>query len=162
MSEESSHDDWVKRDAAVVWHGFTQMSTYADNAPIIVDRAEGRELIDIDGNRYLDAISSLWVTTLGHRVPELDAALRDQIDRVRTQHAAGQRQHRRDPAGRGTRTKAARRPPALAVRVRRRRRGRTGPEDRVPVLDQPGRDGQDLRISRSAAPTTATPSVRCR
>ena len=78
----SSHDEWVKRDAAVVWHGFTQMASYAENAPLIIDRAEGREVIDTDGNRYLDAISSLWVTTLGHRVPELDQALRDQIDRV--------------------------------------------------------------------------------
>src|SRR5207248_8877753 len=74
--------DWVARDAAVVWHGFTQMSCYADNGPIIVDRAEGRELIDVDGRRYLDAISSLWVTTLGHRVPELDDALRRQLDLV--------------------------------------------------------------------------------
>ena len=65
-----------------MWHGFTQMSVYADNAPIVVDRAEGRELIDVEGRRYLDAISSLWVTTLGHRVPELDDALRDQIDKV--------------------------------------------------------------------------------
>src|SRR5688572_21870416 len=77
-----AHSDWVARDARVVWHGFTQMSVYADNAPIVVDRAEGRELIDVEGRRYLDAISSLWVTTLGHRVPELDAALRDQIDKV--------------------------------------------------------------------------------
>ncbi|HET9542588.1 MAG TPA: adenosylmethionine--8-amino-7-oxononanoate transaminase, partial [Acidimicrobiales bacterium] len=75
-------EDWVARDAAAVWHGFTQMSTYGANAPIIVAEAEGRELIDVDGRRYLDAISSLWVTTLGHRVPELDQALRDQIDRV--------------------------------------------------------------------------------
>jgi adenosylmethionine-8-amino-7-oxononanoate aminotransferase len=73
---------WVERDAAVVWHGFTQMATYTDNAPIIVERAEGRELIDVDGRRYLDAISSLWVTTLGHRVPELDAAIRDQLGNV--------------------------------------------------------------------------------
>jgi adenosylmethionine---8-amino-7-oxononanoate aminotransferase len=78
----STHDDWVKRDAAVVWHGFTQMAAYADNQPIIVERAEGRELIDVDGNRFLDAISSLWVTTLGHHVPELDQAVRDQLDRV--------------------------------------------------------------------------------
>jgi adenosylmethionine-8-amino-7-oxononanoate aminotransferase len=74
--------DWLRRDAAVVWHGFTQMACYAENAPVIVERAEGRELIDVAGRRYLDAISSLWVTTLGHRVPELDQALRDQIDRV--------------------------------------------------------------------------------
>jgi len=76
------HDDWVKRDAAVVWHGFTQMRTFADTAPLMIERAEGHELIDVDGNRYLDAISSLWVNTLGHRVPELDEAVRDQLDRV--------------------------------------------------------------------------------
>jgi adenosylmethionine---8-amino-7-oxononanoate aminotransferase len=73
---------WGARDAAVVWHGFTQMACYLDNEPIIVESGEGRELIDVDGRRYLDAISSLWVTTLGHRVPELDQALRGQIDRV--------------------------------------------------------------------------------
>lgn len=65
-----------------MWHGFTQMSTYGANGPVIVERAEGRELIDVDGRRYLDAISSLWVTTLGHRVPELDAALVEQLAKV--------------------------------------------------------------------------------
>jgi adenosylmethionine-8-amino-7-oxononanoate transaminase len=73
---------WIARDAEAVWHGFTQMDCYADNTPVIVERGEGRELIDVEGNRYLDAISSLWVTTLGHRVPELDQALRAQIDRI--------------------------------------------------------------------------------
>jgi adenosylmethionine-8-amino-7-oxononanoate aminotransferase len=77
-----SGEDWIERDAAVVWHGFTQMSCYAENAPVIVERAEGRELIDVAGRRYLDAISSLWVTTLGHCVPELDQALREQAGRV--------------------------------------------------------------------------------
>jgi adenosylmethionine-8-amino-7-oxononanoate aminotransferase len=76
------HSGWVARDARVVWHGFTQMAAYADNAPIIVERAEGRELIDVEGRRYLDAISSLWVTTLGHHVAELDDAVRAQLDRV--------------------------------------------------------------------------------
>ena len=66
----------------MVWHGFTQMGAYVGDAPLVVDRAEGRELIDADGNRYLDAISSLWVNTLGHRVPELDAALVAQAGRV--------------------------------------------------------------------------------
>jgi adenosylmethionine---8-amino-7-oxononanoate aminotransferase len=75
-------DQWVERDAAVVWHGFTQMAVYADNAPLVIDRAEGRELIDVDGRRYLDAISSLWVNTLGHNVPELNAALMAQAGKV--------------------------------------------------------------------------------
>jgi adenosylmethionine-8-amino-7-oxononanoate aminotransferase len=65
-----------------VWHGFTQMASYAGNEPIVVERAQGRELIDVEGRRYLDAISSLWVTTLGHRVPELDRAVVDQLGRV--------------------------------------------------------------------------------
>ncbi len=66
----------------MVWHGFTQMSTFADNSPVIVDRAEGHYLIDVAGKRYLDAISSLWVNTLGHRVAELDQAIIDQLGRV--------------------------------------------------------------------------------
>jgi adenosylmethionine-8-amino-7-oxononanoate aminotransferase len=57
------------------------MATFAENSPIIVERAEGHELIDVDGRRYLDAISSLWVNTIGHRVPELDDAIREQLDR---------------------------------------------------------------------------------
>ena len=75
-------DDWIRRDRARVWHGFTQMASFADNRPVMVERAEGRELIDVAGRRYLDAISSLWVTTLGHRVPELDTALAQQAGRV--------------------------------------------------------------------------------
>jgi adenosylmethionine-8-amino-7-oxononanoate aminotransferase len=58
------------------------MAAYADNRPVIVERAQGHDLIDVDGRRYLDAISSLWVNTLGHRVPELDEAVRTQLDRV--------------------------------------------------------------------------------
>lgn len=73
---------WVDRDAAVVWHGFTQMASYGQNRPVVVERAEGHYLFDVEGRRYLDAISSLWVTTLGHCVPELDEAVKDQLGRV--------------------------------------------------------------------------------
>jgi adenosylmethionine-8-amino-7-oxononanoate aminotransferase len=73
---------WIERDAAVVWHGFTQMAAYAENEPLVIESGRGHEVIDVEGRRYLDAISSLWVNTLGHGVPELDDALRDQIDRV--------------------------------------------------------------------------------
>jgi adenosylmethionine-8-amino-7-oxononanoate aminotransferase len=82
MARMADGRSWVERDAAVVWHGFTQMGAYAENAPVVVDRAEGHYVYDADGNPYLDAISSLWVNTLGHRVLELDAALRDQLDRA--------------------------------------------------------------------------------
>ncbi|HSO95524.1 MAG TPA: adenosylmethionine--8-amino-7-oxononanoate transaminase [Acidimicrobiia bacterium] len=72
---------WAKRDAAVVWHGFTQMSAYTESSPVMVVAGDGHELIDVDGNRYLDAISSLWVNTLGHHVTELDDAIREQLER---------------------------------------------------------------------------------
>jgi adenosylmethionine---8-amino-7-oxononanoate aminotransferase len=78
----TDNQEWIDRDAAVIWHGFTQMATYAQNVPLVVDRAEGHELIDPQGRRYLDAISSLWVNTLGHRVPELDSALMAQAGKV--------------------------------------------------------------------------------
>lgn len=81
-SGQTVHEAWVERDRRRVWHGFTQMAAYASNRPVVVERAEGRELIDVEGRRYLDAISSLWVTTLGHHLPELDAALALQAGRV--------------------------------------------------------------------------------
>lgn len=81
MGDQSRNDEWAQRDANVVWHGFTQMDSYPENSPIVVDRTDGRYVIDTDGNRYFDAISSLWVTTLGHRVPELDDALIAQLQR---------------------------------------------------------------------------------
>lgn len=73
---------WLRRDAAAVWHPFTQHSRWLDDEPTVVDRAEGAWLIDVDGRRYLDGVSSLWVTTFGHRTPEIDAAIRAQLDQL--------------------------------------------------------------------------------
>jgi adenosylmethionine-8-amino-7-oxononanoate aminotransferase len=80
VGDQGQAASWAKRDGAVVWHGFTQMSAYSENSPVLVAGADGHELVDVDGRRYLDAISSLWVNTLGHRVPELDDAIREQLD----------------------------------------------------------------------------------
>jgi adenosylmethionine-8-amino-7-oxononanoate aminotransferase len=74
--------DLVARDLAAVWHPFTQHSLWEDDEPLVIDRAEGMHLIDTDGRRYLDGVSSLWVTVHGHRVPEIDAAVREQLDKV--------------------------------------------------------------------------------
>lgn len=74
--------EWARRDAAVVWHGFTQMSVYEDSTPVVVERAQGNYLYDTDGRRYLDAISSLWVITLGHADPELNRAAHEQLERI--------------------------------------------------------------------------------
>jgi adenosylmethionine---8-amino-7-oxononanoate aminotransferase len=69
-------DEW---DREIVWHAFTQMSEYQ---PLILARAEGTKLVDVDGNEYLDGVSSVWCNVHGHRHPRLDAAIREQLDRV--------------------------------------------------------------------------------
>ncbi|GJM21535.1 MAG: adenosylmethionine-8-amino-7-oxononanoate aminotransferase [Planctomycetota bacterium] len=69
-------------DRRVMWHPFTQQRGWdTEDFPVIV-AAEGCELIDADGRRYLDGVSSLWCALHGHRVPEIDAAVQAQLGRV--------------------------------------------------------------------------------
>jgi adenosylmethionine-8-amino-7-oxononanoate aminotransferase len=65
-----------------VWHPFTPMSAHREEETPIIVEAEGFDLIDADGHRYLDGISSLWCNVHGHRVPQIDDAIRGQLDRV--------------------------------------------------------------------------------
>src|SRR6266545_7010599 len=70
-------------DKQYLWHPFTHMQQWlADDAqPVVITSAEGMYLIDSDGNRYLDGVSSLWCNVHGHRVPDIDNAIRAQLDR---------------------------------------------------------------------------------
>jgi adenosylmethionine-8-amino-7-oxononanoate aminotransferase len=70
------------KDRRFLWHPFTQMAEWVSGEPLVVERAEGNYLIDTDGRRYLDGVSSLWVNLHGHRHPHIDAAVRAQLDRV--------------------------------------------------------------------------------
>jgi adenosylmethionine-8-amino-7-oxononanoate aminotransferase len=63
-----------------LWHPFTQHAVEPDPIPIV--RAEGAWLETGDGRRILDAISSWWVVTHGHRYPPIVAAIHEQIDRL--------------------------------------------------------------------------------
>ncbi len=49
---------------------------------LIIERAEGVYLIDTEGRRYLDGVSSLWCNVHGHRVKVIDDAVRDQLNLV--------------------------------------------------------------------------------
>jgi len=69
-------------DYRYLWHPFTQMKVWLNQEPLIIERGEGNYLIDVDGRRYLDGVSSLWCNLHGHRKAELDQALKDQIDRI--------------------------------------------------------------------------------
>ena len=69
-------------DQQHIWHPFTPMSLWLESEPVVIRAAEGMHLIDSDGNRYLDGVSSLWCNVHGHRVPEIDAAIREQLGKV--------------------------------------------------------------------------------
>jgi adenosylmethionine-8-amino-7-oxononanoate aminotransferase len=69
-------------DNQFVWHPFTPMLAYRDEGAPIIEAADGFFLIDVEGRKYLDGISSLWCNVHGHRVPEIDRAIREQLDRV--------------------------------------------------------------------------------
>jgi len=69
-------------DKKYIWHPFTQMKDWVKDEPLIIDSADGIYLKDIDGNIYMDGVSSLWVNLHGHRQPLIDGAIKQQIDKV--------------------------------------------------------------------------------
>ncbi|HEY7871303.1 MAG TPA: adenosylmethionine--8-amino-7-oxononanoate transaminase [Rudaea sp.] len=73
------------RDLSAIWHPCTQMRDHAgaDSLPMTpIVRGEGAWLVDANGKRYLDAISSWWTNIFGHANPRIAAAVKDQLDRL--------------------------------------------------------------------------------
>jgi adenosylmethionine-8-amino-7-oxononanoate aminotransferase len=75
-------DELVALDRECLWHPFTQQQGWQDELPILVDHAQGTTLYDTEGRPYIDGVSSLWCNVHGHRHPLIDAAVREQLDRV--------------------------------------------------------------------------------
>ena len=69
-------------DRQYVWHPFTQMREWENDAPIVIERGEGSWLIDTDGNRWLDGVGSIWTNVHGHCRPEINEAIKRQVDRL--------------------------------------------------------------------------------
>ena len=79
----SKQAEFVKRDLKYIWHPFTQMKDYETNIPPkIIQKGKGIYVWDLDGNKYIDGISSWWVNTLGHSNPRLNNALKSQVDNL--------------------------------------------------------------------------------
>src|SRR6186713_2554075 len=72
--------DW---DREFLWHPFTPMKPWCEAKEIVViERGEREFLIDTEGRRYIDGVSSLWCNVHGHNVPELNAAVSAQLNAV--------------------------------------------------------------------------------
>lgn len=79
-----NQSDWLARSRAAVWHPCTQMKLHeTGELPLIpIARGAGAWLYDFEDRRYLDAISSWWVNLFGHAHPRINAAIKDQLDRL--------------------------------------------------------------------------------
>ena len=86
---DGGSNDWVARSRNSVWHPCTQMQHHETVPLVPVSHGRGAWLYDTDGRRYLDAISSWWVNLFGHANPRINAALKDQLDRLEHAMLAG-------------------------------------------------------------------------
>ncbi len=73
---------WQQWDIDHVWHPFTPMTAYAREMPPMIVSGDHFYLQDATGKQYLDGISALWCNVHGYRVPELDAAITDQLGKI--------------------------------------------------------------------------------
>jgi len=71
-----------QKDLQYIWHPCSQMKDYEDFPPIVIERGKGAYLYDVDGKRYLDAISSWWVNLFGHANDRINRALADQAQKL--------------------------------------------------------------------------------
>ena len=155
--------DWVARDAAVVWHGFTQMATYGDNRPAHRRARRGPRA----HRRRRPPLPRRHLVAVGHhprppgprarRRPAPTSSTGRPLDPARPRQRASSSSWPR-PWPRVVPVDG----PARPLRLRRGVGGGAGAQDRLPVLGQPGRSRTRTGSSPSATPTTATPSERSR
>ncbi len=89
VTTPSAGHDWVARSLAAVWHPCTQMQHHETLPLVALSHGKGAWLYDHDGRRYLDGVSSWWVNLFGHANPRINAALKDQLDRLEHAMLAG-------------------------------------------------------------------------
>jgi adenosylmethionine-8-amino-7-oxononanoate aminotransferase len=82
MTKSMTKQELLRLDRRHVWHPCTQEKDHEMLSPIPISRGEGMHLIDMDGRRYIDGVSSWWVNLFGHNHPRLNRALQQQADLV--------------------------------------------------------------------------------
>jgi adenosylmethionine-8-amino-7-oxononanoate aminotransferase len=78
----NSNQHWINKSLQYVWHPCTQMQHHEKIPMVPVSHARGAWLYDAEGNRYLDGVSSWWVNLFGHANPRINAAIKDQLDKL--------------------------------------------------------------------------------
>ena len=78
----SSNSKIKEYDLEYIWHPFTQMKEYKEEDPLVIEDADGVYLIDSEGNKYIDGVSSLWVNIHGHKAEKINNAIKKQVDKI--------------------------------------------------------------------------------
>lgn len=73
---------WEALDKQYIWHPFTQMQGWCEQEQLVIERGDGVWLYDTEGLAYYDGISSLWVNIHGHRHPEINKAIINELNNI--------------------------------------------------------------------------------
>lgn len=82
MNRQLTYEELSEKNRQYLWNPFTQMKDYLADDLLIIESGKGRRLQDVNGKEYWDGVSSVWLNVHGHRVPELDTAIRNQLDKI--------------------------------------------------------------------------------
>lgn len=82
MKQTGIQKNWRSRDRKVLWHPFTQHRLWESEDFPVIASGDGIYLEDVEGNKYIDGVSSIWLNVHGHRKPEIDREIVEQLHRM--------------------------------------------------------------------------------
>ncbi len=87
-------NSWESRDIHSVLHPYTNASTHMEEGPLVISRGDGIHVIDIDGNRYIEALAGLFCASLGFSERRLAEAGAAQLVELPFYHTFGGKSHK--------------------------------------------------------------------
>ncbi|NJL08348.1 MAG: aminotransferase class III-fold pyridoxal phosphate-dependent enzyme [Methylacidiphilales bacterium] len=84
------------RDVETLVHPYTNLAALRETGPLVLERAKGIHVYDVDGKPYIEGLSGLWCTALGYGNEEVVEAAASQMRKLSFTHLFGGKSH--DPA----------------------------------------------------------------
>ena len=81
------------RDIETLVHPYTNLASFRDTGPLIIERGQGVFLYDTAGKPYIDGMAGLWCTALGHGNEELVEAAAGQMRKLAFSHLFSGKSH---------------------------------------------------------------------
>jgi 4-aminobutyrate--pyruvate transaminase len=81
------------RDIESLVHPYTNLATFRDNGPLIIERGQGIQVYDTAGRGYIDGMAGLWCTALGWGNEELAETAAAQMRKLAFGHLFGGKSH---------------------------------------------------------------------